>query len=75
MRVDGPLGGFDRSASVVTHGVYWHIVRLIWPTAGLVTGVAVMAILWPIHSAERLPWLLGEGWVVIVLTAGTLVTF
>ena len=69
------FGGFDRSASVVTHGVYWHIVRLIWPTAGLVTGVAVMAILWPIHSAERLPWLLGEGWVVIILTAGTLVTF
>ena len=69
------FGGFSRSASAITHGVYWYIVRLIWPAAGLVTGVAVMAILWPIHSAERLPWLLGEGWVVIVLTAGTLVTF
>ncbi len=69
------FGGVGRSVSAVTHGVYWHIVRLIWPTAGLVTGVALMAILWPIHLAEQLPWLIGEGSVVIVLTAGTLVTF
>lgn len=69
------FGGFSRSASAITHGVYWYIVRLVWPAAGLVTGVAVMAILWPIHSAEQLPWLIGGGWVVIVLTAGTLVTF
>ncbi len=69
------FGGFSRPVSAITHGVNWHIVRLMWPTAGLVTGVAVMAILWPIHSAEQLPWLIGGGWVVIVLTAGTLVTF
>ncbi len=69
------FGGFSRPVSAITHGVNWHIVRLIWPTAGLVTGLAVMAILWPIHSAEQLPWLIGGGWVVIILTAGTLVTF
>ena len=33
------FGGFRRSVSAVTRGVCWHIVRLIWPTAGLVQGL------------------------------------
>ena len=69
------FGGFTRSASAVTHGVYWYVVRLLWPIAGIVTGVTVMAIFWPINTAEQLSWLIGGGGVVIVITAGTLVTF
>ena len=69
------FGGFTWSALAVTHGVYWHIVRLLWPTAGLVMGVAFMAIFQPSYSVEQLPWLIGGGWGVIVLTAGTLITF
>jgi len=69
------FGGFTRSASVVTHAVYWHIVRLLWPTAGLVMGVAFMEIFRPIYSVEQLSWLIGGGWIVIALTAATLVTF
>ncbi|MGI9459321.1 MAG: hypothetical protein ACR2NF_04925, partial [Pirellulales bacterium] len=69
------FGGFTRSASEVTRGVHWYVVRLLWPTIGLFMAIAVMAILWPTDTAEQLLWLIGGGWVVIVLTAGTLVTF
>ncbi len=69
------FGGFTRSASALTHGVYWHILRLLWATAGLVMGLAFTAIFWPIYSAEQLPWLISGGFIVIALTAGTLVTF
>jgi hypothetical protein len=38
-------------------------------------GVAFMEIFRPIYSVEQLSWLIGGGWVVIALTAATLVTF
>jgi hypothetical protein len=38
-------------------------------------GVAFMEIFRPIYSVEQLSWLIGGGWIVIALTAGTLVTF
>ena len=69
------FGGFTRSASALPQAVSWQVVRLLWPSLGLVTGCTVMALLRPIDAVDQLPWLIGGGGMVVVLTAGTLVTF
>ncbi len=69
------FGGFTRSASALPQGVYWQLVRLLWPTIGFGVGIAFMVMLRPIDAVDQLPWLIGGGGIVVVLTAGTLFTF
>ena len=68
-------GGFTRSSSGLPHGIYWQLVRLVWPSTGYVAGLVITSILWSSNPAEQLPWLIGGGGTVVVLTAGTLSAF
>lgn len=49
------FGGFTRSASALPQGLYWQLVRLLWPSIGFGGGIAFMAMLRPIDAVDQLP--------------------
>ena len=68
------FGSFTRSGSAVPHGLFWYVVRLLWPTIGFISGLIVMVVLGQNDQVQQATLLL-EGVIIIVLTAGILFTF
>ena len=68
------FGGFTKSVLAVPHGLACYVVRLIWPTIGVITGIVLMVIFGQIDQVHQARLLL-EGVGIMVLTAGILFTF